>query len=423
MCPTRREFLKATLGASTLASFGWSVPAFLVRSAVAAGQSPERDTVLVVVQLSGGNDGLNTVVPYDSDEYARSRPTLRLPAGEVHRINGSLGFHPRMGGFKRLYDEGYLSILQGVGYPNQNRDHDRAMRDWHSAAPSGSSLQTGWLGRVVDASQEGVTGAARETNVRGAAGRGAFVGRIATPFALSAAKTVVPSVHLANELVLEHGPALSAYSSGWTARSETARADDNALLGFLRQETQRAVETSQRVEAAAKAAVDYPPFELAADLRTVAQLIRAEVGFRIFLTELGGGGIGGFDNHANQLGNHCAVLHELSESVAAFVHDLARDGLLDRVLLMTFSEFGRTLAENGRRGTDHGAAAPLFLAGSKVRGGLIGSHPSLTDLDQGALRFHTDFRRVYATVLESWLGMPSRPVLGAPFEVLDVLRV
>ena len=156
-------------------------------------------------------------------------------------------------------------------------------------------------------------------------------------------------------------------------------------------------------------------------LRTIAQLIRADLGIRIFFTELGGGDIGGFDNHANQRDNHAAVLNQLSESVAAFVGDLARDKLLDRVLLMTFSEFGRTLVENGRRGTDHGEAAPAFLAGGRVKGGLTGPHPSMTELENGGPKHHTDFRRVYATVLDRWLGIDSEPVLGGKFQPLDVL--
>jgi uncharacterized protein (DUF1501 family) len=137
---------------------------------------------------------------------------------------------------------------------------------------------------------------------------------------------------------------------------------------------------------------------------------------------LGGGGIGGFDNHANQLGNHCALLGQLAEAVSAFAHDLQRDKLLDRVLLMTFSEFGRTVKENGRRGTGHGAAAPVFLVGGKVKGGRVGPYPSLTDLDNGGLKFHTDFRQVYATVLDRWLGFDSQAVLGSRFEPLDVLK-
>jgi len=194
------------------------------------------------------------------------------------------------------------------------------------------------------------------------------------------------------------------------------------LLQFLRQSTVDARAKSERIEAAIKVVGgDYPSFGLARDLRTVAQLMRAGIGIRIFLVELGGGGLGGFDNHANQLGNHCALLNQLAESVGAFLYDLKLDRQLDRVLLMTFSEFGRTVKENGRRGTDHGAAAPMFLAGGRVKGGLLGAHPSLTDLDKGALKVHTDFRRVYATVLDRWLGFDSEPVLGGRFEPLDVL--
>jgi uncharacterized protein (DUF1501 family) len=180
---------------------------------------------------------------------------------------------------------------------------------------------------------------------------------------------------------------------------------------------------SRRIKAAlagAPGAHRYPPQGLAGDLKTVAELIRADVGIRIFFTELGGGGIGGFDNHANQRDNHASVLGQLSNSVAAFADDLARHKCLDRVCLMTFSEFGRTLSENGRRGTGHGAAAPMFLMGGRVRAGLIGKHPSLADLDQDAPRFHTDFRRVYASVLAGWLGFDSEAVLGAKLKPLDL---
>jgi len=157
-------------------------------------------------------------------------------------------------------------------------------------------------------------------------------------------------------------------------------------------------------------------------LKIVSQLIRAELGVRIFSTELGGEGPGGFDNHANQRDNHGALLYQLAESVAAFVDDLKRDKLLDRVLLMTFSEFGRTVAENGRHGTGHGSAAPMFLVGGRLQGGLVGAHPNLTELENGGQKFHTDFRRVYATVLDRWLGLDSAAVLGEKFAPLDVLR-
>jgi uncharacterized protein (DUF1501 family) len=203
------------------------------------------------------------------------------------------------------------------------------------------------------------------------------------------------------------------------------RETDAPLLRFLRRSTLDAHAKSERIEAATRAtanAADYPVCGLAGDLCTVARLIRADVGIRIFFTEIGGGGIGGFDNHANQLGNHCALLGQLAESVGAFIDDLRRDKRMDQVLVMTFSEFGRTLKENGRRGTDHGAAGPVFLAGGRLKGGLVGSHPSLTDLDNDALKFHTDFRQVYATVLDRWLGLDSKVVLDRPFEPLDILK-
>jgi uncharacterized protein (DUF1501 family) len=238
---------------------------------------------------------------------------------------------------------------------------------------------------------------------------------------------IVPSIRSLDDLTIHEMPGHPNRQSQWQHGAELLRADpENPLLHFLQHCALNAYANHRRIEAVTKTAAnttDYPPFRLAGSLRTVAQLIRANIGIRILFTELGGGGIGGFDNHANQLGNHCALLHQLSESVAAFVQDLKRDRLLDRVLLMTFSEFGRTVKENGRRGTGHGAAAPMFLTGGKLGRSLIGPHPSLTDLDNGALKFHIDFRRVYATVLDRWLGFDSRTVLTGKFPPLDILNV
>ncbi len=412
MLSTRRDFLRTAFEASTLISLGSAAPDFLIRSATAAGPRNDRDTVLVVLQLTGGNDGLNTVVPYADDEYGRNRTTLRLPTRELHKIDTALGFHPRMEAFLRLYKDGYLTIIQGVGSPISDQDHDRAMRMWHTADPQRLQRQTGWLGRVVDRAWTPVKPDTAAV----------FVGPIARPFALNAENVVVPSIPSVENLVVRSVPvrAFEETPHGVTTNGHS----DNPLLQALRQSTLDAHAKSKRIEAVAKAvdgSADYPPFGLARDLRTVAQLIRADIGIRVFFVELGGGGIGGFDNHANQLGNHCALLSQLAESVAAFIYDLKRDKQLDRVLLMTFSEFGRTVKENGRRGTDHGAAAPLFLAGGRVKGGLVGPHPSLTNLDKGALKVHTDFRRVYATLLDRGLGFESKPVLGGHFEPLDIL--
>jgi len=420
---TRREFLKASLGASTAAALGPAVPAFLSRSALAAPPRPnDAETVLVVVQLAGGNDGLNTVVPYEDDEYHRTRPTLRAVARDVHKIDSQLGFHPRMGAFLRLYKEGHLSVVQGVGYPNPDGGHFESMRNWQTARPHEADCQTGWLGRALDHVWR-----ADEADVPAA-----FVGQIAQPFTLNGEKVIVPSIRSLEEGTLR---AMPGAGNGGAAQQRLTRAavlsrtaDRNPLLDFVARGTQAAGDASRRIEAVARARkaagpTGYPPIQFAQMLRVVAGLIRADLGIRIYYTELGGAEPGGFDNHANQLGNHCALLEQLSESVAAFVDDLQRQGLLDRVLLMTFSEFGRTVQENGRRGTGHGSAAPVFLAGGKLKGGLVGKHPNLTDLENGGQRFHTDFRRLYATALDRWLGFDSRAVLGEPFEPLDLLDV
>ncbi len=433
MSQTRRDFLRTALGTSALVSLDPTASNILVGPARAApSRDSGRDTVLVVVQLTGGNDGLNTLVPYADDEYGRSRTTLRLPADQLHKIDSQLAFHPRMEAFARLYRQGRLGIVQGVGYANSDRDHDRAMRAWHTANPDrpgpvvpeaqsriGRLRQTGWLGRVAD----------RLRSPEGTDVTTVFVGPIARPFGVNAERAIVPCVRSIQDLIIH---SRESRSHSVRAAEQTSARTDNVLLEFLRDSVRDARARSERIRTAAESAVtrlssstsgtaEYPSFGLARDLRTIAQLIRADVGVRIFFAELGGGGIGGFDNHANQLGNHCALLHQLAESVAAFVGDLERDRTLDRVLLMTFSEFGRTVKENGRRGTDHGAAAPVFLVGGRAKGGLVGPHPSLSDLEGGALKSHTDFRRVYATVLDRWLGVESRIVLGTQFEPLDAV--
>lgn len=408
MPSTRRDFLKATLGTSALLS-SFTAPNVLLSASDKTSRRDDSRTILVVIQLSGGNDGLNTIVPYGDDEYARNRPTLALSPKELHKIDSLVGFHPRMGAFKRLYDEGHLSIIQGVGSPKFEGSHDAAMRIWHTADPDQPHRQTGWLGRAVDHIwRADVT----ETPAL-------FVGPITQPFALNAENVFVPSIQSHDDLICD------GEMNGRLLTERTVRRDDS-LLDFLRRCTLKSHTSTQRIEAVTNSTSTlngYPSFRLAGTLRTIAQLIRADIGIRIFFAELGGGGIGGFDNHANQKGNHCALLHQLSESVAAFVDDLKRDKLLDRVLLMTFSEFGRTVKENGRRGTGHGAAAPVFLAGGKLKGGLIGIHPSLTDLENGSPKVHTDFRRVYATVLDRWLGFESKPVLGEQFKSLDIVNV
>ena len=325
-----------------------------------------------------------------------------------------------MPAFRKLYQEGRLSILQGVGYPKSSRDHEVAMEDWHTGVlrdqvPPGA--RTGWLGRAIDAACDPA-----KTELRGV-----FVGEIKAPFSLRTERVVAPSIKSLEEWL----PTGSAWSDPNRPRDSGSASEitgNASLLASIRAATANAQMIRRRLVAANQTlhtgkSAAYPPFSLAQNLALIAQLIRADLGIRIYFAEMGGGGIGGFDTHANQAANHGALLRELAESTLAFVDDLNHDRLLESVLVMTFSEFGRTLSENGRRGTDHGAAAPIFMVGGRVKGGLWGAHPSLSDLEADSPKYHTDFRRVYATVLEQWLNLKTEKVLTPGFAPLDGVLV
>ena len=418
MGANRREFLRGSLAASTLVSMGAStVPTFLSRSAVAASESKgaPHERVLVVVQLLGGNDGLNTVVPFGHDGYTRGRKALRLNSSQIHKIDKEIGLHPGMGGMAKLLEDGRLSVVQGVGYPNPDRSHFRSMEIWESARLEPKDLDTGWLGRALDAAP----------SKPGQDVKGLHVGTRAFPLALKSKKTEVPTVASLDQYRLQLTGSAADKRTERAALDTIARLDRGAndpLLGFLRRSTLSAYESSKRLEqitqpTGADKSSKYPNFGLARRLELVAQIIKAGFGTRIFYTALDG-----FDTHANQLGGHAALLTELSDSIAAFHKDLAEAGQSDRVALLTFSEFGRRVAENASQGTDHGAAAPVFVAGPVAKAGLIGAHPSLETLDDGDLIHHTDFRRVYAALLETWLGTPSAPVIGPGFAPLELFK-
>ena len=404
MSTNRRDFLKS----SVLVSMGAAtIPGFLSRSArAAAGKTNDR--VLVVVQLIGGNDGLNTVVPFGLDGYTQGRRALRLPSGQIHKINKEIGLHPSMGQMSKLIEDGRMAVVQGVGYPNPDRSHFRSMEIWETARLETDALETGWLGRVLDA----------ESVKPGDDPRGLHVGARSLPLALRAKRTEVPSLESLEQFKLQLSGGVGRDALDRIARID--RKGDDPLLGFMRRTTLTAYDSSRRLEqlAPAKGASKYPNYGLARRLELIAQIVKAGFGTRIFYTSLDG-----FDTHANQLGTHAALLNELSDSVAAFHKDLADAGQADRVALLTFSEFGRRVKENASLGTDHGAAAPLFVVGPVAQAGLVGAHPSFDKLDDGDLIHHTDFRRVYAALLETWLGCPAAPVIGAGFEPLDLFRV
>ncbi len=410
---SRRAFLQRTAstfsGAALIAS-GSTLPGFLIRSAHAAARDPSKSpsdsTILVIVQLTGGNDGLNTVIPFADDRYHNARPTLRSAAAGSHHLSDSLALHPDMVAFKRLHDGGLLSVITNVGYPNPDRSHFRAMDIWHTASLAPEQARDGWLGRSVDR----LTSSLADDAPSPAA---LHLDDSALPLALQSQTNAVPSISSLDSLRLSAG-ARASESSLRAALSNPATDD----LLFVRRVALSSCANARRIEQVAArndSRDSYPSYPLASRLRQIARLIESDFGARIYYTSLAG-----FDTHSGQSLVHGSLLRELAESLAAFNADVSRLGLADRVLCMTFSEFGRRLNENGSQGTDHGAAAPMFLIGRNLHSGIIGSAPNLADLDQGDVRFQTDFRSVYAAVLERWLHLDSAAVLGAPGAPLDL---
>ncbi len=399
--PSRRDALKV-LGGSTLLALSPTIPGFLARTARAA--APAKDgRVLVVVQLDGGNDGINTVVPFADEGYAKHRKALRIEAKDLLKINDRIGLHPGMRGAAKLLESGRLAIVPGVGYPNPNRSHFESMAIWQSARLDLEEKDgPGWLGRGLDAGPSTAEGP----------GSSLFVGSGAVPVALRGRRSIASSLDRFEDLTLD--------PSAGGARGLASGASGEDLAAFVRRSTLDAYASSDRLAALAKGrdgGPAYPQSGLGTRLRTVARLLKGGHPARIFYTAQSG-----YDTHAAQSNTHYSLLDELSDALLAFLDDLAASGLADRVALLTFSEFGRRVAENGSAGTDHGTAGPVFLAGPGVKAGFVGTYPSLTDLDAGDLKMTVDFRRVYATILDGWLGLPSHTALAGAFEPLPLLR-
>jgi uncharacterized protein (DUF1501 family) len=383
------------------------MPLFLFDTSLRAAEASRRgEKVLVIVQLSGGNDGLNTVVPYADDDYHRNRSLLRIGAGQVLKIDDHLGLHPSLGALRELLEQSRLSIVQGVGYPNPNRSHFESMDIWHTAEleleSGGGGRRTGWIGRYLDL--------AHASDGQDVPALHLGAGR--QPLAMTGQSARAVSVQSLEAFRLNDGGDAHLRRAIETTAGQPRAGDD--LLRFLQRSTVAALAGSARVQEALKSystPVNYPPTTLAQQLRTIAQLIEAGLSTRIYYVSLDG-----FDTHSSQAAAHAGLLQQLGDAVAAFMKDVHHHGHGERVLLMTFSEFGRRVKENASAGTDHGVAAPMFIAGNGIRPGPVGRHPSLTDLDDGDLKHHTDFRSVYATLLDRWLGYDSVKVLGAKFE-------
>lgn len=402
---TRREFLKL-FGSAGVLSLGGLPPRLLsqVFADDAAKLGPDQ-RVLVLIQLAGGNDGLNTVVPFADDEYRRRRPGIGVPTDAVLKLNDRFGLHPSLGGLQQLFDAGRLAIVQGVGYPHPDRSHFRSMDIWHSAQPENETPRDGWLGRALEwRLQQGRPGA-----------EGLALGVERLPLAMASARIPVPTLRKIDDWKLAEGdPSAANRSLKRELLTKSAGHSAQGELEFLRQSTKTAFAAADRLAGLTKAyqpSAEYPGTNLAQQLKLVAQFIAADVPTRIFFVSLDG-----FDTHSQQQPGHAALLTELSGAIAAFHADLEGHGMGDRVLTATFSEFGRRVEENGSLGTDHGAASMLFAVAPTGKGGFYGTMPSLTDLTDGDLKFTVDFRQVYATWLDRWLDISSEAVLGGKYE-------
>ncbi|MBI2423600.1 MAG: DUF1501 domain-containing protein [Candidatus Hydrogenedentes bacterium] len=402
---TRRQFLH---NVAVLSAVGVA-PRFLTAAAeetVNAIQGFKDDRILVVVQLGGGNDGINTVVPYGDDTYYRMRPKLGLKGDQLLRLNDYAALHGKMRGFMELYDAGKLGIIQGVGYPNPNRSHFRSMEILHTATDSEIYSGTGWIGRYFDNTCSGE--ARPQAGVAIAAER---------PQAFDSERGYGISTL---------NPAKFGWDAGKSVDTEAnfkalnqPNPTDNSTLDFLRHTSTNALMSSHEVqEAARKGQVE----ELARgrgklnQLAMIAGLIRGGLATRIYYVDTSG-----FDTHANQLGAHENLLGTVSKLLSEFQAQLESDGTADRVTTLVFSEFGRRVQENGSGGTDHGTAAPMFLMGKHIKPGLHGAYPSLTDLDDGDLKFTTDFRAVYASILNQWFDTDPTKIIQGNFASLPLL--
>lgn len=364
---------------------------------------------LVLLELAGGNDGLSTVVPFADDAYHRARPTIALGRDAVHALSDERGLHAAATGLVEAWEAGELAIVEGCGYPSPNRSHFKSMEIWHTADARGRDAGYGWVGRLCDAAWE------READPNRVVHVGAD-----TPWSLAS------EVHRAASFVL---PAGYRWVDNDDAMAEVGKAPEaegppasggGSTLDALRKAYGAAHDSSgdvRRAVAAYRPRVTYPTSELGRSLLTAAALLQGETASRILSVRLGG-----FDHHNDLRARHDRLMAELGEALSAFRRDLAGTERGDATVVMAFSEFGRRVAENGSRGTDHGTAGPMFVLGPRVAGGLYGAHPSLTELDQGDLVHTTDFRKVYGEVAKAQFAVKPKALFGKSYGKLGLIR-
>ncbi|HET7738296.1 MAG TPA: DUF1501 domain-containing protein, partial [Tepidiformaceae bacterium] len=406
----RRDFVR---GGVALVTIGATTNSFLKGAMAFAAGNPgavvaQTGKTLILIQLAGGNDGLNTVVPVGDGAYHSARPTLAVAEESVLRLSNGYGLHPNLGGLKGLWDEGKLAVVQGVGYPNQDYSHFKSMAIWQSADPE-SALHDGWLGRSL----ERLESAEHDPFL------GFNVGR-STPAEMRSAGITVTSVQEPEDFGFKRGGAAAPVDDPRTSTLMKLYEHYPATspYGVLLETTIDGAMASSSLLASARVrytpAVTYPETSFGAGLSLLAEAITGGLGVRVGHITLGG-----FDTHSGQAADHDELMMTLDAGLSAFQQDLEAHGKADDVLVLTWSEFGRRVQENGSGGTDHGSASVLFAMGTGVRGGLYGEPASLTGLiDRGNLAYTTDFRSVYATVLDGWLGVPASDLLGKPWPTL-----
>lgn len=396
----RRDFLKA----SALASGTVLMPGFLQRL-LARGFRPSTEKVLVIVQLSGGNDGLNSLVPYRNDLYYKARPSLAIPKEEVLKVDDDMGLHPQLSPLRPLYDNGQLSFVQNVGYPNPDRSHFRSMDIWHTATDADVYGTTGWLGRYLDHSctEPNCTHLALEIEDSLSL---ALRGEKTSGFAVSDPKRLRNTTQTGIQ--------------GAVTELQGDNPTGHAELDFLYKTTRTAF---QNVEALFRAVQGttlggaYPDGQLGKQLALVAALIAAGLETRVYYVSLTG-----FDTHVRQQPQQQKLMEQLGGCLAAFQQELQQSGQADRVVTMVFSEFGRRVAQNASGGTDHGAGNALWLMGKNLQQpGFLGQTPDLSKLDRGDIQWEVDFRQVYATLLHDWLGADDSAILGRNFDRLKLV--
>lgn len=368
---------------------------------------------LVVIQLSGGNDALNTIVPYNDGLYYDSRRSIRIEPDKVLKIDDRFGFNPTMAPIKELWDEGKVAIMNGIGYPSPNRSHFRSMDIWHTAEPAKIG-HDGWLGRALrdlDSKGENVL-----TGVN--FGRG-------LPRALSCQGVPVASVgsDLANYGFFpdKQDERLRKYAIECFSEMYGGVHGRDAVMSFLGQTGSNALRGADILKTAPSkysSTVEYAADQLAQSLKAVAQVMFADFGTRVYYTQQGG-----YDTHADQMNIHTKQTSDAAAAIRDFMDDLKEHGRQDEVIILAFSEFGRRVKDNGN-GTDHGSGGLAFIIGGQVNGGTYAEYPSLRLEDQleGDLLFNNDFRSTYATILDRWLGLDSKTILNGSFEQFDFVQ-